>query len=362
VRVLWTLCVTGGLAVLAAGPLPAQEIRGFARLDERGDGVWGADIALLDSLGRRAAVTKSNRKGEFTVLAPTTGTYWLELTAKRLGRSSSPVFVLDSGATIYYEHTFVPSLAARVRGEDFSAQSILPTILLDSLSGSVYRGRAPTRSTPVVHVTVLDVRTEKVIPNVELVLVPISARFNEMQAAASNEAGEALWAPSMPGWYRVVGRRIGFAPGGTQSFPILGTGDSVSVALRLGPVQLLDPVTVAERQLNSYGFDIKLMQRFYLGGDALRARNPSARSIDDLISSMNVAGLLMRSNTIETQLMYRGQKVRVFILDGMRTGNTLPTILPESVESLLFIPPSEAGAVFGADAIGGVLMINTRKR
>jgi len=60
-------------------------------------------------------------------------------------------------------------------------------------------------------------------------------------------------------------------------------------------------------------------------------------------------------------MAYRGQRVRVFILDGSRTSGDLPLVEPSAVESLMFIPPHEAGAIFGADASGGVLIINTRQ-
>jgi hypothetical protein len=119
---------------------------------------------------------------------------------------------------------------------------------------------------------------------------------------------------------------------------------------------------VMENQINAYGFNLNLMRRNYLGGDALRERNPSARNIDELIVSINIPGLAIRTGQMRSVLSYRGAKVRVFILDGSRTSGELPEIEPSSVESILFVPPSEAGAIFGPDAIGGALIVNTRKR
>jgi hypothetical protein len=82
--------------------------------------------------------------------------------------------------------------------------------------------------------------------------------------------------------------------------------------------------------------------------------------VDDLITSLRIPGLSIKTGDIESQMTYRGQRVRVFILDGSRTSGDLPLVEPTSVESLMFIPPHEAGAIFGPDASGGVLIINTK--
>jgi hypothetical protein len=349
------------LALLAAQALNAQEIRGLARIDSRGDAVWGANITLFDSLGREAATTKTNRKGEFAVSAPLPGTYFLSLSARSVGRMSSPVFVLDSGATIFYEHTFRQTVEAQLRGEEFSAQTLLPVVFRDSTAGRIERG---TSGVPItqVRVTVLGTQGEVPIANTELALVPIDSRAEPALANKTAENGTAVWRGIKPTWYRVVGRHIGFSPGGTTSFPIMGEADSVHVVLRLSSVVLLDPVKVMEQRITQFGFNVNLMRRFFLGGDALKERNPSPRSIDDLVISLNIPGLGVKSGNLRSSMAYRGQRVRVFILDGSRTNGDLPEVEPTAVESLMFIPPNEAGAIFGPDAIGGVLIINTRRR
>ena len=344
---------------LVASLASAQEIKGFARIDGRGDAVWGANVTLIDSLGRGAASGRTNRHGEFSVRAPVPGTYWLELSARSLGRTSSPVFVLDSGATMHYEHFFRRSLSALARGHEFTAQTIIEKPFRDSSSGKLYRGVGDTKHAQV-HVTVLDARTEKPIPNAELALVAVDSRLEQVVGAVTADDGTAGWRDLQQAWYRVIARRIGLEPGGTVSFPIVGESDSVSVVLRLNSVTVLDPVTIMEQRISAFGFNLNLMRNYYLGGDALRDRNPSARNIDELIMSLRIPGLSLKTGDIESQMTYRGQRVRVFILDGSRTSGDLPLVEPTAVESLLFVPPFEAGAVFGPDASGGVLIINTR--
>jgi hypothetical protein len=161
-------------------------------------------------------------------------------------------------------------------------------------------------------------------------------------------------------WYRVIARRIGYEPGGTTSFPIVGESDSVDVVLRLHTVTVLDPVTVMERRINAFGFNLDLMSRYFLGGADLADRNPGATSVDDLIMSLRIPGISVATGDMTSVMRYRGQRVRVFILDGSRTSGELPLVEPSAVESLMFVPPHEAGAIFGPDAIGGVLIINTR--
>jgi hypothetical protein len=125
-------------------------------------------------------------------------------------------------------------------------------------------------------------------------------------------------------------------------------------------VTVLDAVTVMEQRISAFGFNLDLMSRFYLGGEALRERNPSAVSVDDLITSLRIPGLSVATGHMTSIMKYRGQRVRVFILDGSRTSGELPLLEPSAVESLMFVPPNEAGAIFGPDASGGVLIINTR--
>mgnify|MGYP002655390071 CR=1 FL=1 len=134
--------------------------------------------------------------------------------------------------------------------------------------------------------------------------------------------------------------------------------------LRLKPLTMLDEVKVMAQRITAFGFNLNLMNRFYLGGDSLRARTRSAVRLDDLVRELRIPGLGLttgnRRSQISTRLSYRGQDVRVFILDGSRTSGEMPMIEAAAVESLLFIPPNEAGAVFGTDSKGGVLIINTR--
>jgi hypothetical protein len=347
------------LAALLQSVAGAQEVRGFAKLDSRGDAVWGANVALIDSLGREAATARTNRHGEFSVRAPVPGTYWLQLSARTVGRTSSPVFILDSGATLHYEHIFRRSLDALARGQTVTAQTILPGLFRDSSSGRVFRG-VGGRGGPQVRVTVLDARTETPIEGAEVALVAIDPRLELVVPGRTTRDGGSGWADMEQTWYRVVGRKIGLEPGGTPSFPIIGAGDSVHVELRLNTVTVLDPVTVMEQRISSFGFNLNLMGKYFLGGDALMERNPSARNVDDLITSLHIPGLSIKTGDIESQMTYRGQRVRVFILDGSRTAGDLPLVEPGAVESLMFIPPHEAGAIFGPDASGGVLIINTR--
>ncbi len=347
--------------VPVATPARAQEIRGLAKIDTRGDAVWGANITLRDSLGREAATAHTNRHGEFSVRAPVPGTYWLQLSARTLGRTSSPIFVLDSGATMYYEHIFRRTLSEVARGEDVSAQTILMGPFRDSTAGTISRAMSGRKLTQV-QVSVRATGTDIPLPNAELALVSVDPRFEQMVGGIADSVGAAGWRDLQQSWYRVVGRHIGFEPGGTESFPIIGESDSVHVILHLAPVTLLDPVKVMEQRVTSFGFNLNLMRRYYLGGDALRDRSRSVRSVDDLIMSLTIPGLGIRSGEVRSTLVYRGQKVRVFILDGSRTNGDLPLVEPSAVESLMFIPPSEAGAIFGPDASGGVLMINTRRR
>lgn len=348
-------------SVLAMSATHAQEIRGMAKLDMRGDAVWGASISMYDSLGREAATARSNRRGEFALRAPAPGTYWLQLTARTVGRTGSPIFVLDSGMTMFYEHTFRHSLEAQVRGLDVTAQSILTGPFRDSTSGVVRRGMSAARSSQVL-VRVVASGTDAPIANAEVALVAIDPRFEQVVGGQTDSAGHAGWRELQQSWYRVVGRRIGFEPGGTESFPIVGDADSVEVVLRLSSVQLLDAVTVMEQRITAFGFNLKLMSRYYLGGEALKERNPGATSVDDLITSLNIPGLGVKTGDMTSIMTYRGQRVRVFILDGSRTSGELPLVEAHAVESLMFIPPHEAGAIFGPDASGGVLIINTRRK
>jgi hypothetical protein len=348
-------------SALAAASAGAQEIRGLAKLDTRGDAVWGASISLFDSLGREAATARSNRKGEFALRAPAPGTYWMQLSARTVGRTGSPIFVLDSGTTMFYEHIFRRSLEARVRGEDFTAQSILQGPFQDSTAGTIQRGVSSEKGTQV-HVRVVVLGTDAPLANAEVALVAIDPRFEQVVGGTTDSVGRSGWKDLQQSWYRVVGRHIGFEPGGTESFPIVGDADSVSIVLHLSSVQLLDPVKVMEQRITAFGFNLKLMGRYYLGGEQLHERNPSARNVDELIMSLNIPGLGIKSGEMRSQLTYRGQKVRVFIVDGSRANGELPLLEPGSVESLMFIPPSEAGAIFGTDASGGVLIMNTRRK
>jgi hypothetical protein len=356
VVLLASLLCGGGASLLRA-----QEIRGLTKLDMRGDAVWGASISLYDSLGRQAATTRSNRHGEFAVRAPAPGTYWLQLSARTVGRTGSPIFVLDSGATMFYEHVFRRSVTAIVRGDEYTAQSILQGKFSDSSSGTILRGVSSGKATQV-HVRVLAAGTNAPLANAEVALVAIDPRFEQMVGGLTDSTGTAGWRDLQQSWYRVVGRRLGFEPGGTESFPIVGDADSVDVVLHLSSVQLLDEVKVMEQRITTFGFNLKLMSRYYLGGEALIERNPSASSVDDLITSLRIPGLSVQTGNMTSIMRYRGQRVRVFILDGSRTSDELPLVEPRAVESLMFIPPHEAGAIFGADASGGVLIINTRKR
>ncbi len=356
------IAVAAGLiGLLASTALPAQEIRGLAKLDTRGDAVWGASISLFDSLGRQTATTKSNRHGEFSVRAPAPGTYWMQLSARTVGRTGSPIFVLDSGTTMFYEHIFRQSLVARVSGQDYTAQSILHGPFRDSSAGSIQRGIGGAKGAQV-RVRVLATASESPIGDADVVLVAIDPRFEQVVGSKTDSTGSAGWRDLQQSWYRVIARRIGFEPGGTESFPIVGDADSIDVVLRLGSVQVLDEVKVMEQRINSFGFNLKLMSRFYLGGAELMERNPSARSVDDLITSLNIPGLGIKTGDMMSIMTYRGKRVKVFILDGSRTSDELPLVEPHSVESLMFIPPHEAGAIFGPDSDGGVLIINTRKR
>lgn len=346
-------------SLLAVGAAAAQEIRGLARLDARGEVVGGASVALIDSLGREAASTRTDRNGEFVVKAPVAGTYWLQMSARGVGRNASPVFLLDSGMTLQYEHLFRQSLAARVRGDIVTAESVLSGAFADSSAGSVTRGlsSAPVRQ---VRVTVVDASSGAPLPQAEVALVAIDPRFEQVVGGATDSAGTDGWRDLRQTWYRVVARRVGFEPGGTLSFPIVGDADSVSVVLRLKTVTVLDAVTVMSRRINAFGFNLNLMSRFYLGGDSLQTRTRTATSVDDLISSLRIPGISVATGDMTSIMKYRGQRVRVFILDGSRTSGELPLVEPSAVESLMFIPPNEAGAIFGPDASGGVLIINTR--
>ena len=223
----------------------------------------------------------------------------------------------------------------------------------------MFRGLSTQKGTQV-RVSVLDARTERPIPDVSLVLVAIDGRTEHAVGATTDSTGETGWSGLQPAGDRVVSRRLGLSPGGTESFPIIGESDSVHVVIRLSPVTVLDPITVMEQRISSFGFNLKLMSRFFLTGDELRERNPSARSVDELITALRIPGLSIQTGAIESLMKYRGQKVRVFILDGSRTNGDLPLVEPGAVESLMFVPPGEAGAIFGADASGGVLIINTR--
>jgi hypothetical protein len=361
-RALAAAVVGAGLNAMAmTGALAAQEIRGLAKLDTRGNAVWGANVSLRDSLGREAATARTNRHGEFAVKAPIPGTYWLQLSARSVGRSASPVFVLDSGMTLSYEHIFRRDLSAIARGEVFTAQTVLHGPFQDSTSGTVARGMSDT---PVrqVRVTVLDARSEAPIAGAEIALVAIDARFEQVVGGATDSNGTDGWRDVQQTWYRVIARRIGFEPGGTMSFPIVGDADSVDVVIRLHTVTVLDPVTVMEQRITAFGFNLNLMSRYYLGGAELHERNPTARSVDDLIASLRIPGLSVATGDDTSIMRYRGQRVRVFILDGSRTSGELPLVEPGAVESLMFVPPHEAGAIFGPDASGGVLIINTRRR
>lgn len=352
------LAVGLGLSAALAGA-GAQEITGLALLDTKGNAVWGANIALIDSLGREAASARSNRRGEFSVRAPVPGTYWLQLSARTVGRMASPVFVLDSGATLHYEHIFRKGLRALVTGDDFSAQAILQGPFRDSTSGAVVRSVAARG--PHVQVSVLNAVSGLPLVGAEVALVAVDSRFEQVIGGRTGADGSAGWLDMQPGWYRVVARQIGVEPGGTRSFPILGGTDSVSVVLRLGTVTVLDAVTVMEQRITAFGFNLKLMSRYYLGGDDLTDRNPAARNVDELIMSLRIPGLSVATGEMSSLMAYRGQRVRVFILDGSRTSGDLPLVEPSAVESLMFIPPNEAGAIFGADASGGALIINTRQ-
>jgi hypothetical protein len=204
--------------------------------------------------------------------------------------------------------------------------------------------------------------TDVPLAHAELALVAIDPRIELVVGGLSDTTGHAGWRDLQQSWYRVVGRQIGFEPGGTESFPIVGDADSVDITLHLTPVTLLDPVKVMEQRISAFGFNLNLMRRYYLGGAELKDRNPSPRNIDELISSLRISGLATRSGNVHSSMTYRGQRVRVFVLDGSRTNGDLPLVEPTAVESLMFIPPNEAGAIFGPDASGGVLIINTRKR
>ncbi len=355
------LCAASAAALLASNALLAQEVRGFAKRNSGGDAVWGATVQLMDSLGREAATTRTNRHGEFVVRAPIPGTYWLQLSERTVGSKSSPVFVLDSGSTMHYDHVFQMAMRDRLLNPEVTAQSVLPERFSDSTAGIVYRGIGQRR-VPQVSVTVLDAKSEEPLQRVEVALVAIDPRFTQVMGNKTDDDGHARWQRVERTWYRVIARKVGFAPAGTRSFPIVSDADSINVVVRMQTVTILDAVTVMENQVNAFGFNLNLMKRNYLSGDALRERNPSARNIDDLIMSIRIPGLSLRTGIMRSQMTYRGAKVRVFILDGSRTGGELPEIEPSAVESLLFVPPNEAGAVFGPDAIGGVLIINTRKR
>ena len=209
--------------------------------------------------------------------------------------------------------------------------------------------------------TVVASGTSVPITNAEVALVAIDPRFELVVGGETDVRGGAGWRDMQQSWYRVVGRHIGFEPGGTESFPIVGDADSVDVVLRLSSVTMLDPVKIMEQRITSFGFNLHLMSRFYLGGAGLRERNPAARNVDELIMSLNIPGLSIKTLDMTSLLQYRGQRVRVFILDGSRTSGDLPLVEPSAVESLMFIPPNEAGAIFGPDASGGVLIINTRQ-
>ncbi len=347
------------LLALCSAASGAQEIRGFAKLDARGDAVWGANVSLVDSLGREAATARTNRHGEFTMRAPVPGTYFLQLSARTVGRTSSPVFVLDSGATLHYEHIFRRNLSELVRERDVTAQTLLQGPFRDSTAGQVHRGVSSGKVTQV-RVTVLNAQSEAPVPDADVVLVAIDSRVEMVVGGKTDAEGGAGWRGVQPAWYRVIARRIGMEPGGSTSFPIMGDADSVSVVLRLGSVTVLDPVTIMEQRITAFGFNLKLMSRYYLGAAELLDRNPSARNVDDLITSLRIPGLSIKTGDIESQMTYRGQRVRVFILDGSRTSGDLPLVEPTAVESLMFIPPHEAGAIFGPDASGGVLIINTK--
>ena len=355
------LLLAAATVVCGAAPLRAQEIRGLALLDARRDAVWGANVSLMDSLGREAGTARTNRKGEFVVKAPTPGTYWLQLSARTVGRNASPVFVLDSGMTLNYEHVFRQSLSASARGEVVSAQTVLSGKFLDSTSGNIARGVSASH-TRQVHVTVLDGRTEAPIPEAEIALVAIDPRFEQVVGGGTDTTGSGGWRDVQQTWYRVVARRIGYEPGGTISFPIVGDADSVDVILRLQTVTVLDPITVMEKRISAFGFNLNLMSRYYLGGAELLDRNPSANNVDDLITSLRIPGLSIATGDNTSIMKYRGQRVKVFILDGSRTSGELPLVEPGAVESLMFVPPHEAGAIFGPDASGGVLIINTRRK
>ncbi len=346
--------------LVAAAAMQAQEVRGVARIDVRGgDAVWGASVGLMDSLGREVALSRTNRRGEFSVTAPAAGTYWLTFSARALGRTASPVFVLDSGMALSYEHFFRRSLAERASGEAVTSESVLPGQLADSSAGSVYRG-VSSGALRQVRVRVLDARTEAPLARAEVALVAIDPRFEQVVGGATDSNGTEGWRDVQRTWYRVVARRLGFEPGGTLSFPIMGDADSVDVVLRLRTVTVLDPVTVMEQRINAFGFNLHLMSRYYLGGDALRDRNPAASGVEDLIGSLRIPGISIASGDGTSVMRYRGQRVQVFILDGSRTSGELPLVEPGSVESLMFVPPHEAGAIFGPDASGGVLIINTK--
>ncbi len=347
------------LSLVAAGGASAQEIRGLAKLDVRGSTVSGASVSLIDSLGREAASTRTDRNGEFLVKAPVAGTYWLQMSARGVGRNASPVFMLDSGMTLQYEHLFRQSLSARLRGDIVTSESVLSGPFADSTSGNVSRGlsSAPVRQ---VRVRVIDAVSGAALPQAEVALVAIDPRFEQVVGGATDSTGSDGWRDVKQTWYRVVARRVGFEPGGSLSFPIVGDADSVHVTLRLRTVTVLDPVTIMAQRITAFGFNLKLMSRFYLGGDSLQQRTRTATSVDDLIGALRIPGISVATGDMTSIMKYRGQRVRVFILDGSRTSGELPLVEPSAVESLMFIPPNEAGAIFGPDASGGVLIINTR--
>ena len=346
-------------SLLAVGATAAQEIRGLARLDVRGAVVGGASVTLIDSLGRPAASTRTDQNGLFLMKAPGAGTYWLQLSARGVGRNASPVFMLDSGMTLQYEHLFRQSLAARVRGEIVTSENVLSGPFADSSSGTIMRGLS-TSAVRQVRVHVVDALSGAALPQAEVALVAIDPRFEQVVGGSTDSSGLDGWRDVKQTWYRVVARRLGFEPGGTLSFPIVGDADSVDITLRLKSATVLDPVKVMAQRITAFGFNLKLMSRFYLGGDSLQARTRTATSVDDLIGALRVPGISVATGDMTSIMRYRGQRVRVFILDGSRTSGELPLVEPSAVESLMFIPPHEAGAIFGPDASGGVLIINTR--
>jgi len=183
-----------------------------------------------------------------------------------------------------------------------------------------------------------------------------------------------LHAPA-PGYYALLARRIGYAPKAT-SWILFEGRDTIAADLALdqAPVRLSGVTVEAERDdlrsrvRRDFGLDPRAFGGKLLTPAMIEPRATSSRNYIDLLATQNVT--FIRPGDVCVRSIRPPFPCLMVFVDGMRVAwgedravheGARDMINPNEIESIVVFRPGEATTLFGTGAMGGVVVIYTKR-